>query len=119
MPTITFKVTESQKIELERAAGGQLSEYVRRSIFSQVEDDRMNEVILDQLASLSRQVEGIRSESASSIGPVGSREVIPPPEVMGMMVEILLMLRHALDDKTMRFAQAEVSRIGLPVFSIK
>lgn len=49
MPTVSFRCTETQKIELEERSQGDISEYVRRQLFRQMEQEDTLEMILQRL----------------------------------------------------------------------
>lgn len=114
MPSISFKVTDAQKAELEAFAGKNLSDYLRRIVFGRLEQDQTLDLVLQRLA----RIEEKNASSPPQSSPSGTSGETPnlPPEVVGWLLEMLLMLRVVMPEKSRQFAQAEVKRLGLPVF---
>lgn len=114
MPIIGFQVTEAQKAELEALAGNNLSSYLRRLVFARLEHDQSVDLVLRRLDRL----ETLIASDASNSSPESKTEQTPAlsPEVAGWLLEMLLMLRVVMPEQSRQFAQAEVKRLGLPLF---
>lgn len=117
MPVIGFQVTEAQKQEIETLAGGNLSAYLRRVVFAHLVRDHSLEIILQRLDRMETQMELNSSKTPKEPGSTEGASL--PDEVVGWLLEMLLMLRVAMPDDRREFAQAEVKRLGLPIFESK
>ncbi|EKL8567297.1 hypothetical protein PSQ33_006284 [Pseudomonas aeruginosa] len=102
MPTVSFRCTETQKIELEERSQGDISEYVRRQLFRQMEQEDTLEMILQRLD----QRPGGAEQPSAGIDR----------QSMAILIELLLLLRTASKPDAKREAQAEVERLGLDVW---
>lgn len=104
MPTVTIRVTEAQKAELEARSGGSTSEYVRSQLFG---EQAGLEAVLDRIDHLADDIaEGRLLPELSEPRETSSGSLEP------MLMEILLMLRAMAKPETMRGAQKEVRRRG-------
>ena len=102
MPTVSFRCTETQKIELEERSQGDISEYVRRQLFRQMEQEDTLEMILQRL----EQRPGGDGQPGAGIDR----------QSMAILIELLLLLRTASKPDAKREAQAEVERLGFDVW---
>ena len=102
MPTVSFRCTETQKIELEERSQGDISEYVRRQLFRQMEQEDTLEMILQRL-----------EQRPSGDGQPGAGI---DRQSMAILIELLLLLRTASKPDAKREAQAEVERLGFDVW---
>ncbi|HCL3992451.1 TPA: hypothetical protein N2C09_005545 [Pseudomonas aeruginosa] len=102
MPTISFRVSEAQKIEVEERAQGDVSEYVRKVLFEHFDQEDALHQILDRL------------DERPAGGDPATGEI--DPAVMAIQLELLLLMRSVAKPDTLREAQAEVERLGFKVW---
>jgi hypothetical protein len=107
MPTISIRVSDAQKIELEgRSAsyGGNVSEYIKDVLFGK--QHQALEGILHRLDDLSAQVSRVAARPANTETAASS-----DPSVA--MQEMLILLRMSLQPNAMRAARAELERLKI------
>lgn len=110
MPAITFKCTAAQKDELEARSNGNVSQYIKDVLFGHMSRE-------DELAHLVEMVERIGNTApAEGESPRASGLDLA---TQGMLIEMLLLMRTAVKPNAQREAQAEVDRLGLPVWQSK
>ncbi|MGF1278007.1 MULTISPECIES: hypothetical protein [Acetobacter] len=117
--------------ELERlqevAPDGNVAKYIRDTVLRQSKsdlklvnmDDKLVELgqdmrlVSDILADLERKVSG----KPAAAGETGSQEPGGiPEELVGMVLETLLMMRSFCPPQERKMAQADVEQIGLPIW---
>ncbi|OXC78024.1 hypothetical protein [Caballeronia sordidicola] len=103
MPTISFRVTDSQKIELEARSDGNVSDYVKSVLF-------------DQQATLNQILQ--RLPSAQSVQPQDTRSAFDHtnPNIENILAEVLMLLRFTVKPDSKRSVHAELNRLGLPLW---
>lgn len=107
MPAITFKCSDAEKEELEARSNGNVSRYVKQILFGQMARE-------DDLAHLVDLVERLVHRSGSddeSTPTVGTDQVL-----LGMVAELLLIMRDSAKVDAVQKAKAELNRAGLPVW---
>jgi hypothetical protein len=107
MPTISIRVSDGQKIELEgRSAsyGGNVSEYIKDVLFRK--QHQALEGILHRLDDLSAQVSRVAARPADT----GTAASSAPSAAMQ---EMLILLRMSLQPNAMRAARAELERLKI------
>jgi len=101
VPTITFRCSEAEKIQLSERAEGNVSEFVRDYLFRQIDQETMLESILQRLDQPSKKVQaegsGLDKESKS------------------MLLELLLLMRMSVNPDRKIEAQEELQRLGYEV----
>ena len=102
MPTITFRCTEAEYIELHDRAGGNMTRYLKDLVFGQIDQKNALEAILQRLDS----APGQQAQGSDLDG-----------QTRAIFVEILLLMRGTVKPATKREAQAEVERLGMDVWS--
>lgn len=102
MPTISLRVTEEQKIDLEYRSEGNVSEYIKQQLFGQKES--ASEVI----ARLDKLLERSSSEQQAA----GRDRYIE-----AMLIEVLLILRQVSKADAQKVAGGEIRRLGLEPWS--
>lgn len=100
MPTISLRVSESQKIELEERSNGNVSDYIKAQLFDRPDPHAMLETVLQQLEKGSTQ------ETKSGA---------PGEKTLPILVEILQLMRFTVKPEVKEKAQAEVERLGLNI----
>lgn len=100
MPTISLRVSESQKIELEERSNGNVSDYIKAQLFDRPDPHAMLETVLQQLEK------GAPQEMASGTADAKS---------LAILVEILQLMRFTVKPEVKEKAQAEVERLGLKI----
>lgn len=100
MPTISLRVSESQKIELEERSNGNVSDYIKAQLFDRPDPHAMLETVLQQLEKGSPQDT-----------PSGA----PGEKTLPILVEILQLMRFTVKPEVKEKAQAEVERLGLKI----
>lgn len=100
MPTISLRVSESQKIELEERSNGNVSDYIKAQLFDRPDPYAMLETVLQQLEK------GAPQEMASGTADAKS---------LAILVEILQLMRFTVKPEVKEKAQAEVERLGLKI----
>lgn len=108
MPTISIRLTDAQKIELEERSasyGGNVSDYVKDALFG-TGQERGRE-ILNRLDELAEQV------SRASRRPSPSDTGSPSDQTITMLSEVLILLRMSLPANAMRAARGELERLKI------
>ncbi|WP_155637799.1 hypothetical protein [Burkholderia stagnalis] len=108
MPTISIRLSDAQKIELEERSasyGGNVSDYVKDALFG-TGQERGRE-ILARLDELAEQV------SRASGRPARGAPSAPSDETKVMLSEALILLRMSLRPEAMRAARAELERLKI------
>nr|WP_015647626.1 hypothetical protein [Pseudomonas sp. GLE121]AGL12871.1 mobilization protein C [Pseudomonas sp. GLE121] len=100
MPTISLRVSDSQKIELEERSSGNVSDYIKAQLFDKPDPHTMLETILHRLEKGSVQ----ESPSAGT-----------DDKTMSILMEVLQLMRFTVKPETKEKAQAEVERLGLKI----
>ncbi|EAS6049044.1 hypothetical protein EA888_23470 [Salmonella enterica] len=102
MPTISLRVTEAQKIDLEFRSEGNVSDYIKQQLFGQKES--ASEVIsrLDKL--LERPVTEHQAAGRDRY-------------IEAMLIEVLLILRQVSKADAQKVAGGEIRRLGLEPWS--
>lgn len=110
MPAITFKCSDAEKEELEARSNGNVSRYVKQVLFSQMarEDD------LAHLVDLVEKLAQRHGDDDESAPPGGIDQVL-----LGMVAELLLIMRDSAKVDAVQKAKAELTRAGLPVWQPK
>ncbi len=103
MATISFRVTDAQKVELEERSNGNVSDYVKSVLFER--QDVLNQ-ILDRL-----ELGTGRHESTSS-----DARKIEASELQSMLAEALMLLRFTVKPDTKRAVHAELNRLGQSIW---
>jgi hypothetical protein len=112
----TIRCTQSERVELEERAEGNVAGYVRRLLFDEQGAALSNiERRLDELIESVRVIEQTGARKGEEMREAGpSTEVSPATQ--GMILELLLLMRGATNRTNLQAAQAEVERQGFPVF---
>ena len=108
MPTISIRVSDAQKIELEERSasyGGNVSDYVKDALFG-TGQERGRE-ILTRLDELAEQVSRVSGRPASA-APASSSD-----QTTAMLSEALILLRMSLKPDAMRAARGELERLKI------
>ncbi|MDR5826269.1 hypothetical protein P9250_00170 [Caballeronia sp. LP006] len=108
MPTISLRLSESQKIELEERSSrheGNVSDYIKHALFGEAQDQR--QALIAQLDELTLSVSKMSSHSQSRSA---SDDIEPSSH---MLMEILILLRMALPPDKLRGARAELDRLHI------
>lgn len=105
MPTVSFRVTEAQKNELEERSEGNVSDYVKGVLFREFEHQDALDTILKRLESL-----------PSNTAPAGKVSAELDPSARAILIELLLLMRLTVKPDNKREAQSEVERIGFQVW---
>lgn len=100
MPLLSVRCTEAEKAELDVRGHGNTSRYIRQRLFETTDQDDLLYQILEQVSE---------GHSEASAG-LSRRD-------MGLLVELLLLMRAAVKPNARNEAQAEVERIGLEVWT--
>ncbi|RMM69931.1 hypothetical protein [Pseudomonas savastanoi] len=100
MPTISLRVSESQKIELEERSTGNVSDYIKAQLFDRPDPHAMLETVLQHLEKEAPQ---------RATGRGASDQSLP------MLMEILQLMRFTVKPEVKEKAQAEVERMGLKI----
>jgi hypothetical protein len=109
MPTISVRVSDAQKFELEERSArysGNVSDYIKDALFGS-RNEQANE-ILSRLDELTDYV------SRLSNGSLGGRETQVADRSSTMLMEVLILLRMALPPDKIRGARAELDRLDIP-----
>lgn len=102
MPTVCFRCSEAEQIEITDRARGNVSEYLRGLVFGQSDPNQALDLILQRLDE--------QPENPSSVSGLDDRS-------KAILVELLLIMRATVKPQTLREAQAEVERLGFEVWS--
>lgn len=108
MPTISIRVSDAQKIELEERSasyGGNVSDYVKDALFG-AGHERGREV-LARLDDLAAQVSRVSARPGSAVAASSSDQSI------AMLSEALILLRMSLKPDAMRAARGELERLKI------
>lgn len=100
MPTISLRVSESQKIELEERSNGNVSDYIKAQLFERPDPHAMLESVLHKLEKDS---------------PQDSHSAGMDDRSLPMLMEILQLMRFTVKPEVKEKAQAEVERLGLKI----
>ncbi|XDJ36619.1 MAG: hypothetical protein V3Q69_13865 (plasmid) [Burkholderia sp.] len=95
---MTFKCSEADKAEIEARSNGNVSRYIRERLLGSGEHQDLLYQILDRLND-------------------DDREPASAGQELGMLTELLLLMRAAVKPDARKEAQAEVERLGLPVWT--
>ena len=101
MPSISLRVTEAQKIDLEYRSEGNVSEYIKQQLFGQKES--ASEVIA--------RLDKLLKRSSSEQQAAGRDRYIE-----AMLIEVLLILQVSKAD-AQKVAGGEIRRLGLEPWS--
>ena len=101
MPSISLRVTEAQKIDLEYRSEGNISEYIKQQLGQK---ESASEVI----ARLDKLLERSSSEQQAA----GRDRYIE-----AMLIEVLLILRQVSKADAQKVAGGEIRRLGLEPWS--
>lgn len=102
MPTVCFRCSEAEQIEIHDRARGNVSEYLRGIVFERSDPNQALDLILQRLEE--------RPEN-------GPQEAGLDERSKAILVELLLIMRATAKPQTLREAQAEVERLGFEVWS--
>lgn len=108
MPTISIRVSDAQKIELEERSasyGGNVSDYVKDALFG-TGQERGREV-LTRLDELAEQIARASNRPASTTPAASSEQSIT------MLSELLILLRMSLKPDALRAARGELDRLKI------
>lgn len=110
MPAITFKCSDAEKEELEARSNGNVSRYVKQVLFGQMARE-------DDLAHLVDLVEKLLQQSGGDgqSAPSGSTD----PVLLGMVAELLMIMRLSAKPDAVQGAKSELTRAGLPVWQTR
>lgn len=107
MPMVSFALSDEMKNELSaRAAGAGMSAYMRACLEQAWGREDRNNALLASLDALTARLD--RGHMTGSAGTQQNTE--------GALMELLLLLRAIAGPDRIRSAQAEVERVGLPVW---
>ena len=125
---VTVRLSDDELERLQEVApDGNVAKYIRDTVLRQSKsdlklvnmDDKLVELgqdmrlVSDILADLERKVSG----KPAAAGETGSQEPGGiPEELVGMVVETLLMMRSFCPPQERKMAQADVEQIGLPIW---
>jgi hypothetical protein len=101
VPTVSFRVTEAQKKELEARSEGNVSDYVKGVLFREFEHQDALHTILEKLDS-----------QPTNGAPAAKAIVELDPSARAILIELLLLMRLTVKPDNKREAQSEVERIG-------
>lgn len=125
---VTVRLSDDELERLQEVApDGNVAKYIRDTVLRQSKsdlklvnmDDKLVELgqdmrqVSDILADLERKVSG----KPAAAGETGSQEPGGiPEELVGMVLETLLMMRSFCPPQERKMAQADVEQIGLPIW---
>jgi hypothetical protein len=126
---VMVRFTEEEYDWLQATApGGSIAPYIRETVLGLAKkdrklvnmDDKLVELgqdmrlVTDMLSHLDRKVSGKPTAPGATVSqePGGI-----PEELVGMVLEILLLTRHNSNRQDIKMAQGQVERIHLPVWS--
>ncbi|WP_019092680.1 MULTISPECIES: hypothetical protein [Komagataeibacter] len=118
MPTMGFAVTQAQKDQIEEMAGSNVSDYIRRAVLGQANTDGSLHAIEERLVSLERNMHRIECKWLELASNRMSDGEAVPPELAGVMLESLMLLRSIVSPAKLDAAKADVKRSDLPVWSL-
>ncbi|HBV4265961.1 TPA: hypothetical protein MDW71_005254 [Klebsiella pneumoniae] len=102
MPTISLRVTDEQKVDLEYRSEGNVSDYIKQQLFG--EKENIGEVLSRLDALLSRP----HTEQQN-----GGRDLY----IEAIMIEVLMILRQVSKADAQKVAGGEIRRLGLEPWS--
>jgi hypothetical protein len=100
VPTISLRVSESQKIELEERSNGNVSDYIKAQLFDRPDPHAMLETVLQQI------------DKGATKPPTQTES---DEQSLPILVEILQLMRFTVKPEVKEKAQAEVERLGLKI----
>ncbi|GAB5097486.1 hypothetical protein [Caballeronia sp. HLA56] len=107
MPTISIRLNDAQKIELEERSArhdGNVSEYIKYALFGKGHESGRE--LLSRLDEL--------TDTLSRLSHSGRDESYAEPDLTAhMLIEILMLLRMALPPDKIRSARAELDRLDI------
>ncbi|QIE30382.1 hypothetical protein [Caballeronia sp. SBC2] len=103
MPTISFRVTDAQKLELEARSDGNVSDYVKSVLFDT--QGTLNQ-ILERLSP---------AQSGQTRDPVRGFDHTNP-DIENILAEVLMLLRFTVKPDSKRSVHAELNRLGVPLW---
>lgn len=103
MPTISFRVTDAQKIELEARSDGNVSDYVKSVLF-------------DQQGTLNQILQRLSPAQGSQTHEGEPAFHHTNPDIENIMAEVLMLLRFTVKPDSKRSVQAELNRLGVPLW---
>ncbi|MDR5785252.1 hypothetical protein P9281_01575 [Caballeronia sp. LP003] len=108
MPTISIRLNDAQKIELEERSArhdGNVSEYIKFALFGKGHENGQEVLLrLDELADAMLRSSSARDEPGAA----------HPDSAATMLMEVLMLLRMALPPEKIRSARAELDRLAIP-----
>lgn len=110
MPAITFKCSDAEKEELEARSNGNVSRYVKQVLFGQMARE-------DDLAHLVDLVEKLLQQSSREGDSTPSSGT--DPVLLGMVAELLMIMRLSAKPEALQGAKSELTRAGLPVWQTR
>ncbi|MFP1771044.1 hypothetical protein ACLEDK_16850 [Lonsdalea quercina] len=102
MPTISLRVTDAQKIDLEYRSDGNVSEYIKQQLFGQKNS------VTEAITRLDRLLERSPLEKQST----GRDRYID-----AILIEVLMILRQVSKADAQKIAGGEIRRLGLEPWS--
>lgn len=135
MPIITCKVSEEEKEMIDRRAGANRSEYIRRCLLAGP-GNALNgmSAISDQLSEVNRKLDNLFDQVSDNdlsdlsvelkalVRQVSQLKLPPPGQMMlheSLAIETVLLLRAAATPAKMKSAWAELERNGYKVWESK
>jgi hypothetical protein len=106
LPTISFRVTDAQKIELEARSDGNVSDYVKSVLF-----DRQG--TLNQILQRLPTVQNVQAQNA------GTAFDHTNPAIENILAEVLMLLRFTVKPDSKRSVHAELNRLGVQLWHLE
>jgi hypothetical protein len=103
LPTISFRVTDTQKIELEARSDGNVSDYVKGVLF-------------DQQGTLNQILQRLSPAQSGQTHDAGTAFDHTNPDIENILAEVLMLLRFTVKPDSKRSVHAELNRLGLPLW---
>jgi len=103
LPTISFRVTDAQKLELEARSDGNVSDYVKSVLFDT--QGTLNQ-ILERLSP---------APSGQTRDPVTGFDHTNP-DIENILAEVLMLLRFTVKPDSKRSVHAELNRLGVQLW---